>query len=181
MVDLMVPVPLGYNYFLDIIQASSFNTYNKEWVGSRKTDDLSPSLNLQWDMGDASMVYVSWSQGFKSGGFSAADDGEPGDFAVAQLPPPGGFVSTVPNADFEFDDESVDSIEIGGKHEFFDGAMRLNWAAFYSEYDDLQTTIFKGVGFSVKNAASSEVQGFEVDWLMQVTDALRVGVNAGLP
>ena len=76
-------------------------------------------------MGDASMVYVSWSQGFKSGGFSAADDGEPGDFCVAQLPPPGGFVSTVPNADFEFDDESVDSIEIGGKHEFFDGAMRL--------------------------------------------------------
>ena len=78
----------------------------------------------------------------------------------------GAFVSTVPNADFEFDDESVDSIEIGGKHEFLDGAMRLNWAAFYSEYEDLQTTIFKGVGFSVKNAASSEVQGFEVDWLL---------------
>ena len=128
-------------------------------------------------MGDASMLYVSWSQGFKSGGFSAADDGEPGDFSVAQLPPPGGFVSTVPNADFEFDDESVDAIEIGGKHEFLDGRMRLNWAAFYSEYEDLQTTIFKGVGFSVKNAASSEVQGFEVDWLMQITDSLRLGVN----
>jgi outer membrane receptor protein involved in Fe transport len=55
--------------------------------------------------------------------------------------------------------------------------MRLNWAAFYSEYEDLQTTIFKGVGFSVKNAASSEVQGFEVDWLMQITDSLRLGVN----
>jgi outer membrane receptor protein involved in Fe transport len=169
--------PEGYNYFLDIIQAQNFNTYNKEWAGSRKTDDLSPSLNLQWDMGDASMLYVSWSQGFKSGGFSAADDGEPGDFSVAQLPPPGGFVSTVPNADFEFDDESVDAIEIGGKHEFLDGRMRLNWAAFYSEYEDLQTTIFKGVGFSVKNAASSEVQGFEVDWLMQITDSLRLGVN----
>ena len=26
----------GYNYFLDIIQAQNFNTYNKEWVGSRK-------------------------------------------------------------------------------------------------------------------------------------------------
>ena len=172
----------GYSYFLDIIQASSFNTYNKNWVGSRKTDDLSPSVNVQWDVSDSSMLYISWSQGFKSGGFSAADDGEPGDFSVAQLPPPpgpnGNFVSTVPNADFEFDDESVDAIEIGGKHEFMNGAMRLNWAAFYSEYDDLQTTIFKGVGFSVKNAASSEVQGLEVDWLMQVTDALRVGVNA---
>ena len=170
------------SYFLDIIQASSFNTYNKDWVGSRKTDDLSPSLNLQWDVGDSSMLYISWSQGFKSGGFSAADDGEPGDFSVAQLPPPpgpnGNFVSTVPNADFEFDDESVDAIEIGGKHEFLGGAMRLNWAAFYSEYDDLQTTIFKGVGFSVKNAASSEVQGVEIDWLMQITDSLRVGINA---
>ena len=77
---------------------------------------------------------------------------------------------TVPNEDFEFDDESVDSIEIGGKHEFMDGRMRLNWAAFYSEYDNLQTTIFKGVGFSVKNAASSEVEGLEVDWLFQMTD-----------
>jgi len=167
----------GYSYFLGIIQASSFNTYDKNWVGDRKTDDLSPSINLQWDVSDDSMLYISWSQGFKSGGFSAADDGEPGDFAVAQLPPPGGFVSTVPNADFEFDDESVDAIEIGGKHEFLDGAMRLNWAAFYSEYDDLQTTIFKGVGFSVKNAASSEVQGVEVDWLFQLSDAIRVGAN----
>ncbi len=72
----------------------------------------------------------------------------------------------------------MDAIEIGGKHEFLGGAMRLNWAAFYSEYDDLQTTIFKGVGFSVKNAASSEVQGVEIDWLMQITDSLRVGINA---
>ncbi len=181
-ISLRGECPQGYSYFLDIIQASSFNTYNKDWVGSRKTDDLSPSLNLQWDVGDSSMLYISWSQGFKSGGFSAADDGEPGDFSVAQLPPPpgpnGNFVSTVPNADFEFDDESVDAIEIGGKHEFLGGAMRLNWAAFYSEYDDLQTTIFKGVGFSVKNAASSEVQGVEIDWLMQITDSLRVGINA---
>ena len=72
----------------------------------------------------------------------------------------------------------MESIEIGGKHEFMDGRMRLNWAAFYSEYDNLQTTIFKGVGFSVKNAASSEVEGVEVDWLFQMTDAIRVGVNA---
>ena len=28
----------------------------------------------------------------------------------------------------------VESFEIGGKHEFADGVVRLNWAAFYSEY-----------------------------------------------
>ena len=30
----------------------------------------------------------------------------------------------------------------------------------------------------MKNAASSEVEGVEVDWLFQMTDAIRVGVNA---
>ena len=177
----------AYNNWLAVVQASNFNSYNKYWTGSRKTDDLSPSVNLQWDMSDSSMLYVNWSEGFKSGGFSAADDGNPGDLPVGVPPIPpvvdngfqaNGYVSTVPNEDFEFDDESVDSIEIGGKHEFMDGRMRLNWAAFYSEYDNLQTTIFKGVGFSVKNAASSEVEGLEVDWLFQMTDAIRVGINA---
>ena len=166
----------GYGYGLAVVQNVTFNTYNKYWTGTRKTDDLSPSVNVQWDMSDDSMLYASFSQGFKSGGFSAADDGEPGDYAVSQLSPPGA-ISTVPNQDFEFDDESVDAFEVGGKHEFLDGAMRLNWAAFYSEYDNLQTTIFNGTSFSVKNAASSTVQGLEVDWLFQLSDAIRVGAN----
>ena len=177
----------AYNNWLAVVQATNFNTYNKNWVGRRKTDDLSPSVNLQWNVSDRTMLYITYSEGFKSGGFSAADDGNPGDLPVGVPPIPpvvnngfqaNSYVSTVPNEDFEFDDESVESIEIGGKHEFMDGRMRLNWAAFYSEYDDLQTTIFKGVGFSVKNAASSEVEGVEVDWLFQMTDAIRVGVNA---
>ena len=165
----------GYNPFLAIVQATSFNTYNKNWLGSRETDDLTPSINVQWDVSDSSMLYVSYSEGFKSGGFSAADDGNPGNVGVGGFPVEA--VSSVPNEDFEFDDESVEAFEIGGKHEFLDGAMRLNWAAFYSEYQNLQTTIFKGVGFAVKNAASSEVQGIEVDWLLQVSDAVRVGAN----
>ena len=176
-----------YNNWLAVLQATEFNTYNKYWTGSRETDDFSPSVNLQWDVSDSTMLYVTYSEGFKSGGFSAADDGEPGNFPVGAPPIPplldnqfqaNSFVSAVPNADFEFDDESVESIEIGGKHEFAGGSMRLNWAAFYSEYDDLQTTIFNGVGFSVKNAASSEVQGVEVDFMMAVTDTIRIGINA---
>ena len=165
----------GYNPFLAIVQATSFNNYNKNWLGSRETDDLTPSINVQWEVSDSSMLYISYSEGFKSGGFSAADDGNPGNVGVGGFPVEA--VSSVPNEDFEFDDESVEAFEIGGKHEFLDGAMRLNWAAFYSEYQNLQTTIFKGVGFAVKNAASSEVQGLEVDWLLQVSDAVRVGAN----
>ena len=177
----------AYNNWLAVLQSTNFDSYNKYWVGSRKTDDFSPSVNLQWDVSDNTMLYVTYSEGFKSGGFSAADDGTPGNLPTSAPPIPpvvdngfqaNSFVSDVPNADFEFDDESVESFEIGGKHEFADGVVRLNWAAFYSEYSDLQTTIFKGVGFAVSNAASSEVQGLEVDFMMAVTDSIRIGVNA---
>jgi outer membrane receptor protein involved in Fe transport len=178
----------NYNAWLDIFFSNyPFDSWNYSYVASRKTDSVDPSVNLQWDVSDSSMLYVSYSSGFKSGGFTAADDGRPGDAVGALVSPPptggvpgaltGGYVYTTPNEDFEFDDESVDAFEIGGKHEFANGSVRLNWAAFYSTYDDLQTSIFRGAGFTVKNAASSEVMGLEVDAIWQITDALRVGGN----
>jgi outer membrane receptor protein involved in Fe transport len=176
------------NFFLGNIQATSFNTYAYNYADDRKTDKWIPSINVQWDVTPDSMLYASFSQGFKSGGFTAADDGEPGDLALATFPctpnPDGTFTigdcydPTNPNDDFEFDDEEVDAFEFGGKHTLLDGGMTINWAAFYTEYTNLQTAIFKGVGFTVKNAGESEVKGIEVDMMWQATDNLRVGANA---
>ncbi|MEP4485883.1 MAG: TonB-dependent receptor [Halioglobus sp.] len=178
------------NYFLASVFAAQFNTYTYDFNEDRETDELLPSVIVQWDVFDDTMLYASFSQGFKSGGFSAADDGEPGGVPLGTLPCApaiggnGGLVvpgdcydPTQPNEDFEFDDETVDAFEIGGKHTLLDGGMTVNWALFYTQYDELQTAIFKGVGFSVKNAASSEVYGLEVDTLWQATDNLRIGAN----
>ena len=184
--------PGGCNLWLDAFFSQyPFDTWNYSFVADRETDSLDPSANIQWDVGESSMLYVSYSSGFKSGGFTAADDGKPGDAGL--LPPPtgliapggpqplggasGGFTYTQPNENFEFDDESVESFEVGGKHEFGGGSVRINWAAFYSEYDDLQTSVFRGAGFTVTNAASSEVAGLEVDAQWQVTSNLRIGGN----
>ena len=175
------------SYFLAALQAGEFNTYAYNVKDDRETDEWIPSVNVQWDVGDDTMLYASFSQGFKSGGFTSADDGEPGGIDQGSLPcaPNPDFTvdinncydPTRPNDDFEFDDETVDAFEIGGKHTLLDGGMTLNWAAFYTKYDDLQTSIFKGIGFQVKNAASSEVYGIEVDALWQATDNLRLGGN----
>jgi outer membrane receptor protein involved in Fe transport len=175
------------NYFLGLIQATSFNAYRYDYNEDRETDALLPSFNLQWDLSENSMLYASFSQGFKSGGFTAADDGEPGGLAQGSFPcapnpdfsfdPSACYDVSRPNEDFEFDDEEVDAYEIGGKHTLLSGAMRFNWALFYTEYTDLQTAVFEGLGFNVKNAASSEVLGLEVDSMWQVTDTLRFGAN----
>jgi len=167
------------NEELVITQAETFNTYTYAYKEKRSTDKWLPAANIQWDVGEDTMLYISLSQGFKSGGFTSADDGEPGGFLVGQVPGPDDpSVFTTPSDDFEFEDEEVDALEIGGKHTLLDGGMTLNWAYFYTEYDNLQTSVFKGVGFGVANAAASIVQGIEVDMLWQATDNLRLGANA---
>ncbi len=175
------------NFQLASIQAGFFNTYAYDYSDDRSTDDLIPSINLQWDVGEDSMLYASFSQGFKSGGFTAADDGEPGGLDLGEFPctpeADGSFIAsdcydtTLPNKDFEFDDETVDAYEIGGKHTLFDNSVTLNWAAFYTEYDNLQTAIFKGIGFTVTNAGASEIRGVELDARWAATNNLQLGLN----
>ncbi len=171
------------NFFLGLIQAQNFNTYRYNYNEDRDTDAWIPSVNLQWDVTDSSMLYVSWSEGFKSGGFTGADDGNPGDLGVAEWPCipsqplEACYDPTNPADDFEFDDEEVQAWELGGKHSLGDGRATLNWAAFHTEYTNLQTSIFKGVGFGVTNAAEVTVQGIEADLLWQATEGLRIGAN----
>ena len=166
------------NFFLNATFAAAFNTYNYDYKESRSTDAWIPAANFQWDVFDDTMLYVSLSQGFKSGGFTAADDGQPDGFLVGQVPIPGvdPEIFTTPNDEFEFEDEEVNALEIGGKHTLLDGGMTVNWAYFYTEYTDLQTAVFKGVGFGVSNADAT-VQGIEVDMAWQATDSLRLGAN----
>jgi iron complex outermembrane receptor protein len=165
------------NPYLVGIQASTFNTYQYDYQKDRSTDAWLPAANVQWDVSDDTMLYLSLSKGFKSGGFTSADDGEPAGFIPGQTPASASTVFTEPTDEFEFDDETVNALEIGGKHTLLEGGMTLNWAYFYTEYTDLQTSVFKGVGFGVTNAGSSIVQGIELDVAWQATDSLRLGAN----
>ncbi len=179
------------NYFLGEIEAENFDTYRYNYNEDRDTDELLPSANLQYDFNDDTMVYISYSEGFKSGGFTGADDGMPDNLGQQVEPNVGAFAwpcetgqdwrdcydETNPSDDFEFEDEEVVAWEIGGKHTLLEGAMNLNWAAFYTEYDNLQTSIFKGLGFGVTNAAEVTVQGIEFDLLWLAAEGLQIGLN----
>ena len=154
------------------INAASFESVAHQFDEDRKTDQLMPALSLEWEMSDTSMFYVSYSEGFKSGGFNAVDSQLP-----AVDPTTGAYLPTVPGLGFEYEDETAESIEIGGKHTLLDGAMTVNWAMFSSEYIDQQVSTFVGLGFVVANAASSDTQGLEVDMMWQYSDNLRLGAN----
>jgi outer membrane receptor protein involved in Fe transport len=122
---------------------------------------------VQYDITDDAMVYLSWSRGYKSGGFDARSNKPP----VA-----GGTPLT--SGTFEFEDEEATTYELGLKSGL-GSAAELNVDVFYTEYNDLQTSAFDGaIGFNVGNG-SAELKGAEVEARWQVTRGLRPAIASG--
>ena len=144
-----------------------------EFDESRTTNQFLPAANIEWTQSEDSMFYLSYSEGFKSGGFNSVDDQAPA-FTAEGIQP------TVPGLGFEYDDENAESIELGGKHTLLDGSMTLNWALYDSTYKNQQVSTFVGTGFVVTNAASTEIKGLEVDVQWQATDHLKLGLSLAL-
>jgi outer membrane receptor protein involved in Fe transport len=158
------------------IMGTKFDSWAHEFDEKRSTDQLIPAANLQWDKSDHHKYYISYAEGFKSGGFNSVDDQNP----VLNASGTAVVNAYAPGNGFEYEDETASSWEIGGKHTLLDGAMSLNWAYFNSEYDNQQVSTFVGLGFVVTNAASSNISGLEVDLAWQATEQLRLGANLAL-
>ena len=130
-------------------------------TGVRDKTKFSPEVKGVWDVSDDTMLYGSWSRGFKSGGF---------DFRANNKA-----LSVDMASSFEFEDEEATNFEIGGKFKLAGGAAELNVALFFTEFEDLQISIFDGIlGFNVGNAATAEVKGLELDGRWAATENLTI-------
>lgn len=144
--------------------------------GDRDESAFTPLANIQFDLNEDVMLYATYTTGFKSGGFDVRSNASPDvnvgvpaavTTALAQPPSPVGV--------FEFEEEEAESIEIGAKMTMLDGSAEINIAAYRTDYDDLQVSIFDGgLGFNVGNAAKAKVQGAELDGRWRATEALTV-------
>ncbi|MEM8936655.1 MAG: TonB-dependent receptor [Pseudomonadota bacterium] len=130
----------------------------------RKETRFSPDVKLVYNATDDILLYASWARGFKSGGF---------DFRANNKL----FAATLEDA-FEFEDERATNYEIGGKVSIGDSA-EINFAGFFTKFDDLQISIFDGtLGFNVGNAASAEILGVEIDGRWAVNDYFTLSGSA---
>jgi iron complex outermembrane receptor protein len=103
------------------------------------------SASLQYRWNDSFMTYASWSQGFKSGGFNQRFNA-----------PPPGFIPTA------FNEETAETIEVGFKSQLGDN-LRLNVAAFSTDYDDMQLIYRIGIVPLLFNAGKSSIEGGELE------------------
>ena len=128
-------------------------------VGKRSERNWTPELRAAYRPNSDAMVYASVSTGRRSGGFNSS--------------------STRPDAeDFEFGTEKVTGYEVGGKLSVFDRKAFLTIAAFRSDFKDLQTAVFVGDAFDVRNAGKARAQGVEFDAVVRPTQ--RLALNAAV-
>ncbi|MEM7666501.1 MAG: TonB-dependent receptor [Pseudomonadota bacterium] len=135
--------------------------------------NVSPKVGVQYEWND-SQVYAHWTRGFRSGGYN---------FRITDVPVFLLAVETTGN--FFFDEERVDSFEIGGKFQTVDGAFTLNVAAYLTDISDLQREVNladpgAGVVQNVLNTADATILGFEAEARMRVSDSLIITANLGL-
>ena len=136
------------------------------------TDDSATTgtFSAQYDFSDDIMAYASFSTGFKSGGISLTRDAAGPFLAFTPFGPIGPF----PPADPTFEKETADSFEVGFKSVLLDGALRLNAAAWLTEFDDLQVQVLNPEGnFIVTNVSGAESTGIEIEGELAATDRLR--------
>jgi outer membrane receptor protein involved in Fe transport len=126
---------------------------------TRSTDDFNPALTLEWDVNEDLLTYVSYTEGFKAGGFDE-------DFTSGVI------------EEFEFEDESVKAWALGAKWRFGGGRGFLNAEYFHSEFTNLQVSTFSVASFLVGNAAAATSEGLDLDGRWQFTDDFAIGAAA---
>ncbi|MFN3312991.1 MAG: TonB-dependent receptor [Hyphomonas sp.] len=132
-----------------------------------------PKVGLQYFWNDNVQSYVHYTKGFRSGGYN---------FRITDIP---GFVSIVnQTGSFGFDEEEVDSYEIGFKAQSVDGRVQVNGAAFVTEVGDMQREVNTAqpgaaVVQNIVNTADATIFGLEFDGRVVLTETLLASFNVG--
>jgi iron complex outermembrane receptor protein len=119
------------------------------------------SANYQWT--DGLMTYAKYSTGYRAGGFN---------------------VRSTPPSSPVYQPEKIKSAEIGFKLDAFSRRVRLNGAAFYNKYNDLQVAQFAppssaGAGGSLAVNADATYKGYEFEFTAIPIERLTFSANLG--
>ena len=133
------------------------------------SDEMTGKIALEYDVNLDTMVYFSFTAGYKPGGtnLTYGSDAEDGSFSAMV---------------FEtFEPETVDSMEFGIKSDFYDGKARANIAVFSYDYENLQFQATDPIPYQggVANIPESEMSGVEIEFTALATDNLTFDMNLG--
>jgi iron complex outermembrane receptor protein len=128
------PVPgQPYRYFPAGTQSQSYNIFT-------------PTVGVQFHVNDDAMLYLSYSKGFKAGGWTTRLSAPLPDIAGAQFGP-----------------EHNEAYELGLKSEWLDRHLLTNVALFQSKYTGIQLNFQEGPSPVLHNAGDATIKGAELE------------------
>ncbi len=129
-------------------------------------NDVLPEVSLTYSMSDDAILYGRYAEGYKPGGWTGENSGTPIDALT------------------EFRPEYSTTAEIGTKLLLADRRVRLNIAAHYTEYEDLQIQQFVTFDdgrpsniFTVNAKDGTTAYGVELDLTAAVTENITLFTN----
>jgi iron complex outermembrane recepter protein len=146
-----------------LVAPGTYSVGSNEWT---------PMVNLSYKPSENALLYATFSRGFKGAGFTQRV--YPPNLELGPMGPTGRILGPP-----SFGTESVSVYEAGFKFSTPDKRFRLNGAAFYTDYSDLQVTVQIGVAPTTQNAAAATVKGFELEAQFVPVDGLRFDLGAG--
>jgi len=160
-----VPAPCN-----DALHNINLDNDHKTYAGFKS------NANITWHITPDVMVYYTFSEGFRPGGFNRKSG------LVAPL------VSKAQGNEFQFDKplsykpDSLTNNEIGAKTDFFDHRLQLDLSAYYMRWSDVQLLFFNptelgNTTFGV-NGPTYDVKGGEAQFVALVTDGLTLQGSA---
>ena len=123
-------------------------------------DQVDYHANVAWSFRPDRLAYISYSTGFKGGGFQQRNANLP------DLP--------------LFGPEEARVTEIGYKADLFQRRLRLTTAYFRTDYTNLQVTVTEGAGEGVsvtRNAGDATISGFEAEVVTRLANGLQLAFS----
>ena len=166
-------VVFGIRYTEDEFSSDVTNFFGlQKYLIEDELDETTGRLAYERNINEDTMVYVSYTKGFKPGG-SNLTFGYPMDAEGFGAAP-------APQLIFPFfESEMIDAYEVGLKTDFLDGRMRANISAFTYDYENLQfqstdPDIYRG---GVANIPESEMKGLELELIGLVSESLSFDIR----
>ncbi len=135
--------------------------YYIEGIQTKKFNNFSPKVSIQVFPADGVMVYGSYSEGYRTGGWTTR------------------LSNPLPVAP-DFDEETATSWEGGLKSTLFDNSVLFNVAAFTTKYEGIQLNFQQGVSPTIQNAGDARIKGLEVETVYAPGGGLSINASVGL-
>jgi len=129
-------------------------------VQKKKFNNFAPKVGVQFHPNDDTMVYFSWSKGYKTGGWTT------------RLSNP---LPTAPG----FGEEKATTYELGVKSTLLDRRLQINAAIFQTDYKGIQLNFQQGVSPTIQNAGDAKIKGFEVELTAAPVDGFTITGSLG--